>query len=248
MIFQIFKKRSDKKSTFDFSHIGTDIHSHLVPGVDDGADSVETSIKLIEGLLDLGYKKLVTTPHIHPDYYPNNRTTLMSGFNKLQQAVKSKKLLVELGCAAEYYVDFDFNKVIETGDLLTFNGNYLLVEISMFSQPPNLFENIFQARIKGYQPIMAHPERYVYCRLETFEKMKDFGCLLQINALSLSGHYGKEVKDLALKLLKNKLIDLLGTDLHHERHLDALRQMTTDDKIVRILSEYEFQNATIAAN
>lgn len=220
------------------------MHSHLIPGVDDGAESIETSLSLIQGLLSLGYKRIITTPHIRPDYFPNTREDLLERFADLKAAVKAAGIEVELACAAEYFVDYDFEATLEDNDLLKFSGNHVLIEISTFSPPPNLHETLFKLRIKGYQPILAHPERYVFfTKMEDFQKLKDFGCLFQLNILSLTGHYGKAVKDLANQLLKKDMIDLLGTDCHHQRHIDSLQKVTTDRTIMAIVQGKQFQNA-----
>ncbi len=220
------------------------MHSHLVPAVDDGSDSVETSLALIEGLLGLGYKKIITTPHIRPDYFPNTKEILLAGFKKLKEAIKAAGLDVEIECAAEYFVDYDFQATLEKEELMTFNGKHLLMEISTFSPPPNLYDSIFKLRIKGYQPIIAHPERYVYYGVEEFQKLKDFGCLLQMNILSLMGHYGKPVKELAGKLVKADLIDLLGTDMHHLRHIENLQKAARSDAVADLLASKTFKNST----
>ena len=220
------------------------MHSHLVPGVDDGSDSLETSLTLIKGLIGLGYKKIITTPHIRPEYFPNTPETILNGFEQLKKAVDAAGLEVELECAAEYFVDYEFKEVMEKGNLLTFNGDHLLMEVSTFSPPPNLYDTIFQMRIKGYRPIIAHPERYVYYKVDEFKKLKDFGCMLQVNTMSLAGHYGKPVKELAMKLVKADLVDLLGTDMHNPRHLGVLEKITTDGNIMNLIAEKEFKNST----
>lgn len=222
------------------------MHSHLVPAVDDGSDSVETSLQLLEGLSKMGYKKVITTPHIRPDYFPNTKESLAAGYAKIKEALGKSGLPIELEYAAEYFVDFDFPKVMENGSLLTFAGNHVLIEISTFSAPPNLFDIVFQLRLKGYQPIVAHPERYVYFQgLSEFEKLKDFGCYLQLNILSLVGHYGKQAKELAHKLLKNNMVDFLGTDMHHARHLESLKNASLDPRLLSLLAGYEFRNASL---
>ncbi|HFA51398.1 MAG TPA: histidinol phosphatase [Bacteroidetes bacterium] len=244
-MFQLFKKKSSRPIISDFSILGADMHSHLVPGIDDGSKSVEMSLDMIRGLMALGYQKIITTPHIRPDYFPNTTETIMTGFGELQKAVEKEKLDIELECAAEYFVDYEFREKIDNEDLLTFSGNHILIEISTFSPPPNLYESIFQLKIKGYQPIVAHPERYTYYQVDEFRKLKDFGCLLQVNTMSLTGHYGKPIKELAQKLLKADLVDLLGTDMHHPGHLEVLQKASKDGKIMNLIANKEFRNATL---
>ena len=245
MIFQLFKKKSSKPLITNFSILGTDMHSHLIPEVDDGSKSMEMSLTMMKGLIDLGYNKIITTPHIRPDYFPNTRESIMAGFDKLQKAVAAEKLEIELECAAEYFVDYEFREVIDKENLLTFSGNHLLIEVSTFSPPPNLYDSIFQLRIKGYRPIIAHPERYIYWQLEEFRKLRDFGCMLQVNTMSLTGHYGKPVKELAQKLIKADLVDLLGTDMHHPGHLEVLHKATKDGSVMNMIANKQFKNATL---
>ncbi len=221
------------------------MHSHLVPGVDDGADTLDSSLQMIKGLIALGYHKIITTPHIRPDYFPNTPDTILTGFAKLKKAVVKEGLDIELECAAEYFVDFEFRDVIEKDDLLTFSGKHLLIELSTFSPPPNLYDSIFQLRIKGFRPIIAHPERYAYFKVDEFRKLKDFGCLLQVNTMSLTGHYGKPVKELAIKLLKADLVDFLGTDMHHPGHLEVLQQASKEGNVMNLIANRKFKNATL---
>ena len=199
---------------------------------------------MLKGLIGLGYKKIITTPHIRPDYFPNTPETILTGFEQLTKAVQAEGLEIELACAAEYFVDYEFKEVMERGGLLTFNGNHLLMEISTFSPPPNLYDTIFQMRIKGFRPIIAHPERYVYYEVSDFTKLKDFGCMLQVNTMSLAGHYGKPVKELAMKLVKADLVDFLGTDMHNPRHLGVLEKITSDASIMNLIAERQFKNST----
>ncbi len=228
----------------DLSFLETDVHSHLVPGVDDGADRVEDSLELVRSLVKLGFKKLITTPHVRADYYPNSRDALLDSFERLQRAVEKARLGVELFCAAEYYVDTHFEKLLDKEPLLTFPGDYVLLELSSITPPLNLYEILFRIQSKGYRPIIAHPERYVYL-IEAFEevhRLKDNGCLLQLNLLSPSGYYGRQIMKGAQRLLKAGMIDLLGTDLHHLRHLDAIDKMLRSPLQSRWLRKQVFLN------
>jgi tyrosine-protein phosphatase YwqE len=245
VLFDFSKLKTKKEdTTSDFSFIGVDIHSHLVPGVDDGSDSLDTSLLLVSGLASLGYRRLITTPHIRPGYFPNTRENLTRAFNELKAAVEASGLEVEIALGAEYFVDSNFINTLEKESLLTLSDNYVLIEISTFSPPPNLFDILFQMRIKGYRPILAHPERYFfYSSAGSYEKLKDFGCYFQMNILSLSGHYGKEVREAANRLFKGGMVDFLGTDLHHLRHFELMRKMEAENpRVVKALREASFQN------
>lgn len=246
MFFGLFKK--DKPSAAaDFSFLGTDMHSHLVPGVDDGSDSLETSLHLLRGFVEMGYRKIITTPHTRPDYFPNTQAQLKEGFEVLKAGLAESKLPIEVEMASEYFVDYEFLKQQDIDHLLTFSGKHLLIELSTYSAPPNLFDTIFKLKVKGYKLILAHPERYGYFSsdFEEFEKLKDVGCLFQVNLLSLTGHYGKPPRDLALKLLKHDMVEYLGTDMHNTKHLDTLKAMQHDAKLMRLIREYEFRNGSL---
>jgi protein-tyrosine phosphatase len=225
-MFGLFKKK-EKLTAFNgnYSGLHTDMHSHLLPGIDDGAPDVDTSIELIKGMMNLGYKKFITTPHIYPDLYPNTIETITAAHALLQQRLLEEKIEVEIKAAAEYFIDEQFpDRIDRKEQLLTIHKNWVLVEISFVSPPPDLNETIFKLIVAGYQPVLAHPERYSFYQYkkEVFQSFKDQGCLLQINLLSLVGYYGKSTQETARMLVKEQLVDLIGTDLHHTRHLQTM--------------------------
>ncbi len=230
-MFGLFKKKS-RSFSVDFAEIGVDIHSHLIPGVDDGAKDLEDAISLIRGLKDLGFKKIITTPHIYSDYYPNTSDRLIAGLDTLRKGLKDANIEIEVSCAAEYYMDDMFEERLKTNDILPVFDNYVLVEMSFFSEALKLEEYLFQMQIKGYKPILAHPERYTYYskKFNRFQELKDRGCTLQLNLLSLTGHYGKEVKDLAIKMLNANLYDFVGTDTHNVGHIEKLKSLNSINK------------------
>jgi tyrosine-protein phosphatase YwqE len=217
----------------------------LIPGVDDGAKDLEDSIELIKGLKDLGFKKIITTPHIYSDYYPNTSNRLLAGLDTLRQGLKAANIDIEVSCAAEYFMDEIFEKHLNENDILTVYDNYVLVEMSFFSESIRLEEYLFKMQIKGYQPILAHPERYTYYakNFERFQNLKDRGCKLQLNLLSLTEHYGKEVKDLAIQLLDANLYDFVGTDTHNVEHLEKLKTLIPTNKKAVSLGN-KFLNST----
>lgn len=214
----------------DLSFIGADMHSHLLPGIDDGLQTLEESVAFIGELYEMGYSKLICTPHIISDIYPNSPETILPKLEMVRQAVKAKGINIVIEAAAEYMVDMDMEKLItESQPLLTFGQNLILIEMSFAGASANIEQVIFQLRLKGLQPVLAHPERYGYYHND-FEKYRHYvelGCLLQVNLLSLLGYYGKPVKTIAEKLIRHRMVDLLGTDMHHERHLAALKDLTS---------------------
>ncbi|RFS22030.1 histidinol phosphatase [Chitinophaga silvatica] len=224
----------------------TDIHSHLLPGVDDGSQDLQTSLFFIEKLQELGISRIITTPHIMMDRYPNSVNTLQSPFESVYQSLKDANNNISFKYAAEYYLDEQFVPLLQQ-PLLTITGNKVLVEISFVSAPPQLHQWLFDIQAAGYQPILAHPERYGYYHNEfnQYHLLKELGCQLQVNLLSLTGYYGKGVQKAATLLLEQQLADFIGTDLHHEKHLHAIIQISNNNKLRKTLDEYPFKNNTL---
>jgi protein-tyrosine phosphatase len=228
MIF--FGKKKKTLPDVDLSWLGADMHSHLVPGIDDGSQDLATSVSLIRGMVEFGYKKIITTPHILWEIYPNTPDVINNGFEEVKKAVQQENINVELHAAAEYFMDDHFESHLQTKQpLLTLSGNMVLVEFSMVTAPMDLQQLIFELQMQNYQPILAHPERYVYLsrKKSTFEDLKAAGCYFQVNLLSLTGHYGDSVLELAEYLLKQNMYDFAGTDVHGQKHLDGLRKLST---------------------
>ena len=222
-----------------------DMHSHLIPGIDDGSPDMETSLQLTRGMMELGYQKLITTPHIMWDMYRNSRQTILEGLEQLRSAVKAEAIDVEINAAAEYFLDEHIEELIKNNEpLLTISANMVLVEFSMAHSPMNLKDILFEMQMHGYQPVLAHPERYTYLanNKEFYDEMKDIGCMFQLNLLALGGHYGKPVHDLAQYLVKKEYYDLVGSDLHHIRHLAALNDPALLSPLKKLLDSGKIRN------
>lgn len=233
-----------KNKVTDISWLGIDMHSHILPGIDDGSPDLTTSIRFVKALQELGFDQLITTPHIFKELYPNTPETIESAKALLQVEMTRQKISLKLGAAAEYMADQDFNL---NEPLCTLAQKHLLIEMSYLTETPNISKTIFDIEIKGYQPILAHPERYTFyfkdkSRLKRF---KEKGCLLQLNLLSVLGYYGKEVRQLADTLLKEKMYDLAGTDLHHDKHLNTLTDAIQSGKLYDLIGAYGFKNQEI---
>ncbi len=222
---KLFSRSKPATAKVDFSVLKTDMHSHLLPGIDDGSPDMMTSISLIKGMMELGYTKLITTPHIMWDMYKNTPEIILDKLEELKAVVRAEGLAIEVYAAAEYFLDDHVAGLLKkNAALLTVSGKMLLVEFSLAQPSMSLKDILFEMQMQGYQPIIAHPERYIYLERnkEFYEELKDIGCLFQLNLLSLSNHYGKSVHDLAQHLIKKGYYDLVGTDLHNARHLEAL--------------------------
>jgi tyrosine-protein phosphatase YwqE len=217
-----------KKEAADLSWLQTDMHSHLLPGIDDGSPDIITSLELIKGLQTLGYKKIVTTPHVLWEIYPNTPEIILAKQEEVSKELVNAGIDIEFRAAAEYFIDDHFTDQLKNKiPLLTISDNMVLVEFSMVTAPMDLQEVLFEMQMQNYQPVLAHPERYTFLgrKKEVYDQLKDAGCFFQLNLLSLSGYYGEGVQELAEYLLKKKYYDLAGTDLHHHRHLSLLQKI-----------------------
>ncbi|KAA2239180.1 histidinol phosphatase [Chitinophaga agrisoli] len=240
-----FRKRSSATSHTDLlSFMETDIHSHLIPGVDDGVQDIETSLAYIEQLQEMGIRKIITTPHIILDRYPNSVDTLTPPYLQVKAALKEKGVDLPFSFAAEYYMDEQFEQLIPSSPLLTLQGKLILVEMSFMQAPPQLHQWLFSLAAHGYQPVLAHPERYNHYHHQYggYEQLKEWGCLFQMNLLSITGYYGKHIQKIAEKLMADKMINYIGTDLHHYKHLAAIQAISKDKKLRKQLEEYGFKN------
>jgi protein-tyrosine phosphatase len=245
-MFSFFKKKND--SSLNLSFLEVDMHSHLLPNIDDGLTTLEDTIEFAKQLQDIGYKKLICTPHILPGVHNNSPQTILPKLAQVQQAFKENNIDIKIEAAAEYMVGLELQESIEKNDpLLTFGNNYILIEMSYAAASPNIAQVIFDLKIKGYRPILAHPERYNYYLndYEIFEEFIGRGCLLQTNILSLTGFYGKPVQKAAEHLVKNKLISFIGTDMHHAGHLNMTKTIATSIKFHTMMEGLNLKNKTL---
>jgi protein-tyrosine phosphatase len=238
-----FLKRKKKTVEMELLPVTTDIHSHILPGIDDGAPDIATSMVLVKGIYALGINKTVATPHIIGDLYRNTPTTINDALNKLKVACAEEKIDISITAAAEYMLDDHFLQLLRHGSpLLPIHKNVILTEQTFASPTENLHHIAFEIITSGYRPIMAHPERYHFYHqnFDAYSRLKDMGFLLQVNLLSLTGYYGKPVAKAAKYLLTTGLVDLLGTDMHHERHLHALQNAKSLELFKDITGDRKF--------
>jgi len=238
----------NSRTGIDLSILKTDMHSHLIPGIDDGSTSLENSIELIKGLKELGYSKLITTPHIMSDFYKNTPEIIFGGLEIIRAELKKQQIEIEIDAAAEYYCDTAFEKLIEQKKLLTFSSNLVLFELS-YLNPPEIFETItFKLQMEGYKPVLAHPERYPYW-FQSFEKLReihDKGILFQVNLASLSGYYGAGSKRTAERLIEEGLVDILGTDTHKLSHIDLFKNKAIkESSLQRLVNSGRLMNSSL---
>ncbi len=215
-----------------------DLHSHLIPAIDDGAKSFEESINYIKELKELGYEKLIITPHIVSRIYPNNKKDIIKKASYLKEELNRQKINMTIEVAAEYYLDEDFIGYLQDNPLII-KGKYLLFETSHIANPINIEYIIYKVFSQGYTPLFAHPERYSYIKNleEEYGKLKQLGVFFQLDINSLNGFYGKDAKDRALFLVEKGWIDFVGSDLHNQRHLNNLKKVFLDKSLWQILFE-----------
>lgn len=247
-MFGLFSKSGAKGDKFRFDLVKADMHSHILPGIDDGSDSIETSLQLIRGMKELGYEKLIATPHIMWDMYRNTPDIIHRQLDLVRKAVKEEGISIELGAAAEYFLDEHVEELLNKKEpLLTVSENKVLVEFSFAFPPLNIKEILFEMQMQGYLPIIAHPERYTYLQRnkEFYDELRDTGCLFQLNILSLGTHYGRTVTELAQYLLKNNFYSLVGTDLHHAGHLAGLEDLRLSSSFTKLIEWDKMLNREI---
>ena len=228
--------------------LAVDMHSHLIPGVDDGAQDMEDAITGIQKIYDLGFDKVITTPHIMPGYYNNTADILRRAYEEVCLELSKRKLDVEFAVAAEYYCDEDFHKTVQHQEMLTMGDNYLLFELPFFNQPGNFNEAVFAMQSKGYRPILAHIERYGFFlekEIEDFAEMRENGLFIQVNIGSFSGAYGPAVKAMAENLAKEKQIDFLGTDYHHAKHVQMISTALQNPLLQTLLESADLKNKNL---
>jgi len=228
-LFGFFSAKPKNRVALDLSKVKVDMHSHLIPGIDDGSQSMDETIALLAKFEALGYSKIITTPHIKNPSYPNTSAIILGGLNEVRNEMKALGIKLTLEAAAEYYFDDSFLEKVKNRDVLTFGDNYVLFEFS-FYHSPSFVDVLFDELIKaGYKPVIAHFERYLYF-LGSIEKAIEWrkrGVNIQINLLSLTGHYGMEIKKQAEMLVDACEFDFIGTDCHRIEHLTILEENLT---------------------
>lgn len=226
MAFLNWFKSNTSKEAAPIGNLVVDVHSHLIPGIDDGAQTIEHSIGMINRFYELGYRKLIITPHVMTGVYDNTPENIMTGFQQVKKVIDEMELPIELEVSAEYFLDETLFDKVKKKDLLPFMGNHILFECSFRYEPQQLDDFIFLSCSNGYQPIIAHFERYFYYHgnLDRARRLRELGCWIQVNLNSFTGHYGPDVKKQAIALQKAGLIDIAGSDCHRIEHLDLLEK------------------------
>ncbi|WP_103925604.1 tyrosine-protein phosphatase [Algoriphagus boritolerans] len=244
----VFKRKPEEVIPLDLSWLKVDMHSHLIPGIDDGSKSMEESIDLVKRLAGYGLEKIIITPHIMSEYYRNTPEIIEMGLEDLRKAIKQEGIGIQIDAAAEYYMDEIFLEKVKAGEkMLTFGDNYILVETGFINKPQMLLDIIFHLEMAGFKPILAHPERYQYLLMDKKlqEDLFDRKLLFQVNLLSFTGFYSKQVKDFGELLVEKGVVALLGTDCHNERYLDMLETLPSNRKIYDKIQHLDLINTRL---
>jgi protein-tyrosine phosphatase len=245
-MFGLFKKKDQKKEiTFDYSTLMVDMHSHVLPGIDDGAQNPQESIFLIKQMMDVGIKKIIATPHIMADYYRNTAETIGNALDILKAELVKENINIEVQAAAEHYFDETFEERVDEGKLMIMGDNYVLFEFSFISKPINAVPVIQKMRDMGLKPILAHPERYPYMDLEQYKILHEWGVDFQLNTISLTGYYGIGAKKIAEELVDNQLVDFISSDMHHPRHAEAFKNALRTPYLEKLLFDYPLKNSLL---
>ncbi len=234
-MFQIFSK---KRFLVDLLAGFVDMHNHILPGIDDGAKSVQESIDLLKGFGEFGVSNFIATPHIMHNYYPNTPETIEKSLTLLKNdLLKQEMTNVAVTAAAEHMIDANFETLLEFDQVLPIRKNYLLIEMSYLQPAINFDNSVQKIASKRFFPILAHPERYVYLKSNSrkYRMYKEQGLLFQLNLLSLGEYYGKDVQKKAMRLVDEGLIDFLGSDIHNMNQLQNLREIKIGNKLAESL-------------
>lgn len=244
---KLFGNRRQAMPPADLGVLKCDVHSHFIPGIDDGAPTIEASMELLRAMHGLGYRKVITTPHSMADGYRNPPEVILGGLEKLRRAVKAEGLPMEVDAAAEYYLDHALQEQVAAKTLLTFGTDMVLFELPFISEPAVLLNIVFEMQTQGFRPVLAHPERYAFWHTDTgkMEQLKDRGVLFQLNFIALAGAYGPGVKKQAEKLIDRGWYELAGSDCHSMKHIQAMEAARTEPYLHQLLDSGKLLNAKL---
>jgi len=231
----------------DLSVLGCDVHSHFIPGIDDGAQTMEQTMEMLTAMSELGYKKVVTTPHNMADGYRNTPEIILGGLERVRDEIRQRGLNMVIDAAAEYYLDHELEQKVIDRRVLTFGEDYLLFELPFISEPNMLYQVIFTMQTAGFRPVLAHPERYAfwYNDLTKYDGLKDRGVLFQLNTIALAGAYGPQAKQIAERLIDAGHYEFLGSDCHSMNHVQALKNTLARPYLHKLIASGKLRNDTL---
>ena len=237
MFGKLFKRSKEQVKLF----YNTDVHCHILPGVDHGSQSMEQSLEMLRAEAEMGINRVILTSHVTAITFENTRETLTDAFMKLKDAVTDEGMDMELFLSAEYRMDEYFDKEYAADHLIPMPGNHILLENSFQQELMNLDDLLFDMQVKGYRTILAHPERYTYYsrRRKRYEQLHNAGARFQVNILSFTGYFGEEARDSALWFAHNGMIDYLGSDMHNVKHAHIIMDYLNSKEWKKLSREIE---------
>lgn len=229
-MFTLFRSKPEPRT---FKPLSTDIHAHLLPGLDNGSADMSEAVSLASGLHDLGFVHLYCTPHISKSLPGNTPDRLLAVFDAFRRSLSAAGLNIQVSLAAEYLLDEGFEGLLEAGPLLCLPGKRLLVELQPNRAEVDLRTLLFNLRIKEYLPVLAHPERYHFLPNynKVISKWHERGYEMQVDILSLTGHHGAATRETALWMLKNNLISSLASNVHNRKELELLNRSLESSRV-----------------
>ncbi len=245
MFKRLFGKKQPDLPPFDLSTFATDLHSHLIPGIDDGVKTLRESIEIIKQMKTLGFKKLITTPHIKQGKFPNSEKDILDGYESVKNELQKQNIDIKLDVGAEYYYDEYFIDKLRNKELLSFSQNHVLFEFSSVNEPFGLNQIVNEAQNAGYKLVLAHPERYMYYsnNLEKYSYLRDIGLLFQINLNSLTKYYGNKAQKASKYLVDNGLVDFIGSDIHNINQLNILEDFIKTSTLNKMHMKNKIRNS-----
>jgi tyrosine-protein phosphatase YwqE len=241
----LFGPKAPRSGPVDLSALKCDVHSHFIPGIDDGAPTLEAAMELLCAMRDLGFTKVITTPHVMSDGYRNTPEIILGGLDALRREVAAQGLDIEVEAAAEYYLDHELEQKVMDRKVLTFGKDLLLFELPFMSEPSILLQLVFAMQTQGYRPVLAHPERYGFWNqdLSRCEQLKERGVIFQLNTIALMGGYGPSVRKQAEKFIDRGWYELIGSDCHRMDHVHALRDTLIEPYLHKLVDSGKLMNA-----
>lgn len=245
-MFEFLRRQKQSKT---FAVLGTDMHCHLLPGVDDGSSNITETVSCLKAMGSLGYTKVYLTPHFQA-HYPNEENDIKHRFAELKKQLdklNDKNLPEVAAISGEYRFDPQFARLPGVDPVLTLPGKILLCEFSLHFSTYMPLDTFAEYQRLGYTLILAHPERYPYLGLHSkeVEKMKGMGILFQINVLSLNGFYGETARKKGFDYIESGMVEYLGTDTHNMRYINALIETANNKEVKKMLEKHTFRNSEL---
>ncbi len=241
-----------KKPHYEFMDIGltADVHSHILPGVDDGSPDLEHSIDIISKLKELGVRHFTLTPHVSISMFPNTSPDLRERFARFLAQLPEDLARLSYHLGSEYMIDEAFSDI---EDHLCYPDGHILIEMSYYERSREIKDAIFNLQMDGLKPILAHPERYVFYQ-KVFDRKKgvtelnvlrDMGCELQLNVMSLTGAYGERSMGIVKWLLANDMYSYIGTDVHASGQIGHFNSFQISEKEMEKVRQLARKNESL---